>query len=1020
MKLFQSFRLDAVNHCLWHAEERVSLSPKAFDVLRYLVEHPGRLVTQNEMLEALWPERYVNPELIKKYILGIRKVLGDNPSKPVFIETFPRRGYQFVAPVSDERPGGAADVPSYSTKKMVGRDPALAELASYLNMALRGRRQLIFVTGEAGIGKTMLVDAFHHQAAWQRNVRMARGQCVEGFGGKEAYYPMLEALGQLIRDTDTSPVAEALAKRAPTWWIQFPSLVKSEKREALQREILGATRERMVREICETLEVITAENPLVLILEDLHWVDPSTLDLISALARRREPAKLMLLGTYRPTDVALSQTPLKGLKQDLQVHHLCGEIALERLEEPTIAEYLATEFPKASSLSGLSSLVYRHSGGNPLFMAAIVLDMVKKGLIAHAAGAWILTKPLKDIDPGVPETLQQMLEAQFSQLSVEEQRILSSGSVVGERFSVWAIRPTLEIETDHVEDLLEGLSEKQQFVRSAGIQELPDGSVSAHYEFRHSLFRQVLYRRLSSVTRSKLHRRIGEQLRLFYTKDRPEIASELALHFEEGHEYEQAIRYLLLNAENAQRRFAHGDAIRVLHHALELVQKIASNIRVEVEIQILKCIGDAHYALGQVIEAAQAYQAEVDRAAQAGLTKEQVSALTRLAYASSPTDSPRGIATSERAVDLSKSLGDPILLARTQVLAAAFRLLHDRWRKEDADICTATMPIIEQLSAKDVQVAHEILYLAQAQILQGEYGFALNAENKLRDVAGSSALIGYLGAWGKSLALAHTGRFGELLITLGTLIDIAAKNGNKLWFCAFSGWEAWLRIITFDFHGARKLCDTVLPMCAGNPGRTPRALILLSAGRAELGLGNHQEAVRCFSEVESMTTERFYMYWWWRMQAHLGLARTWLALGNITNARTGANCFLECALSTSDPNIQVLAWEMKTRLAIAEEDWTGAGQSIRAALAILDEHEVPVSAWRAHAAAWELYRLQKNYESAEFHRAHAEAGILALADSFPHAEPLRGIFLAADPVRRIMDHVPASRNVTSDNRKKTG
>jgi hypothetical protein len=209
-------------------------------------------------------------------------------------------------------------------------------------------------------------------------------------------------------------------------------------------------------------------------------------------------------------------------------------------------------------------------------------------------------------------------------------------------------------------------------------------------------------------------------------------------------------------------------------------------------------------------------------------------------------------------------------------------------------------------------------------------------------------------------------------------------------------------------------------MCAGNPGRTPRALILLSAGRAELGLGNHQEAVRCFSEVESMTTERFYMYWWWRMQAHLGLARTWLALGNITNARTGANCFLECALSTSDPNIQVLAWEMKTRLAIAEEDWTGAGQSIRAALAILDEHEVPVSAWRAHAAAWELYRLQKNYESAEFHRAHAEAGILALADSFPHAEPLRGIFLAADPVRRIMDHVPASRNVTSDNRKKTG
>ena len=1009
MKLFQSFRLDAVNHCLWHAEERVSLAPKAFDVLRYLVEHPGRLVTQNEILDALWPETYVNSEVIKKYILGIRKVLGDNPNKPVFIETFPRRGYQFVAAVSDERSGGSSGLSSYSTKRMVGRDTALAELETYLNMALRGRRQLIFVTGEAGIGKTMLVDVFHQQAACHRNVRMVRGQCVEGFGGKEAYYPMLEALGQLIRDTDSSPVAQLLAKRAPTWWIQFSSLVKTEKREALQREILGATRERMVREICETLEAITIENPLALIFEDLHWADPSTLDLISALARRREPAKLMLLGTYRPADVVLSKTPLRGLKQDLQVHHLCAEIALERLEEPAIAEYLTTEFPKGSLPSGLSSLVYRHSGGNPLFMAAIVLDMVKKGLIVQARSGWMLTKPIEDIDPGVPETLQQMLDIQFSQLSAEEQRILNSGTVAGERFSVWAIGPTLELEPDRIEELFEGLAEKQQFVRSAGIQELPDGTVSAQYEFRHSLFRQVLYRRLSSVNRSKLHRRIGEQLGLLYTQDKPELASELALHFEEGHEYEQAIRYLLLSAENAQHRFAHGDAIYVLQHALELSHKIATNIRGKVEIQVLKRIGDAHYALGHVIEAAQVYQTEVERAAEAGLTKEEVSALSRLAYTTSLTDSLRGIAVSERAVEVSKRLGDPTLIARTQALAAAFRLLHDRWRKEDAEICTTTISIIEQLNANDLGVAHEILYPAQAQILQGEYRFALNAEEKVRTVTGSSGLVGYLGAWGKSLALLHTGQLGELVGTLRTLIDTAAKNGNKLWFCAFSGMEAWLRTLAFDFQGAQKLCGTVLPMCTGNPGRTPRAVTLLSRGHAELGLGNNQEALNCFGEVKSMTSERFYMYWYWQMHAQLGLARTGLESGNIASARTEANCFLECALSTSDPNMQVLAWEMKTGVAIAEEDWMGAGQSIRAALGILEKHNVPVSAWRVHATAWELYRRQENKELAESHRVSAEAGILTLAHSFPHDEPLRNVFLAAGPVRRILSHAPAGK-----------
>ena len=1008
MKQFQSFRLDTANHCLWRAQNRVPLTPKAFDVLRYLVENAGRLVTQGEILESVWPDTYVNPEVIKKYILGIRKVLGDRSDEPLFIETFPKRGYQFVASVSDESPAGSADLPSDS-KKMVGRDVALEQLDSHLDTALRGQRQVTFVTGESGIGKTTLVDVFHQRAARRPNLRIARGQCVEGFGGKEAYYPMLEALGQLVRQTDDNPIAPILAKRAPTWWVQFPSLVKVEKREALQREILGATRERMVREICEALEAITADNPLVLILEDLHWVDDSTLDLISALARRREPAKLMLLGTYRPAEVVLSKTPLKGLKQDLQVHHLCTEVALERLEEPEIAEYLATEFPNSSLPAGLAKLIYRHSGGNALFMTAIVQDIVKKGLIAPDHNRWRLTQPLEDIDPGVPETLQQMLALQFDQLSSAQQRVLKSASVAGERFSVWAIANTMDIEPAEIEDLCEGLAEKQQFLNSSGIHELGNGEFSAHYEFRHSLYRQAIYKRLSDGSRSKLHRALGQRLRASYIPGKQEAASEIALHFELGHEYEPAISYLWLTSENAARRFAYRDSIRVLRHALTLVPKVTEGRRAELEIQILECIGDAHYALGEVIEAAQAYQMEVDRAAQARLTRDEVSGLSRLAYTTSLTNSQHGIATIERAVEVSKNVGDPTLLARTQVLAAAFRLLHGRWRKEDAEICTTAMPIIERSCVKDVRVAHEILYPAQAQVLQGHYSCALKADDQLRNVSGSSALIGYLGAWGKSLALMHAGQFGEALVTLQALADTAAKNGNKLWLCAFSGLEAWLRIVAFDFQGARKLCDTVLPMCIDIPRRTPRAIALLSAGRAELGLGNNQEAVRCFSEVERMTNEQFYMYRWWRMHAYLGLARTWLQSGNIANARTEANRLLEDALSTADPNLQALAWEMKTRVAIAEKDWARAGESIQSALAVLEEHAVPVSAWRVHAAAWEFHRLQNNDESAERHRARAEAEIRALALSFPEQEPLRSIFLAADPIRQILALQPLQK-----------
>src|SRR6266481_4715307 len=176
MKVFQPFRLDTVNHCLWRAEERVRLTPRAF---------------------------------------------GDDPEKPAYIETFPRRGYQFIAPVSDE---SAAPFPGSDTKRIVGRKTALAELDVCLASALRGQRQAIFVTGEAGIGKTALVDVFQQQATRRPNLRLARGQCIEGFGGKEAYYPILEALGSLVLSAEDGSLVQMLAKHAPTWLIQFSAL----------------------------------------------------------------------------------------------------------------------------------------------------------------------------------------------------------------------------------------------------------------------------------------------------------------------------------------------------------------------------------------------------------------------------------------------------------------------------------------------------------------------------------------------------------------------------------------------------------------------------------------------------------------------------------------------------------------------------------------------------------------------------------------------------------------------------
>ena len=605
--------------------------PIPFAVLRYLVEHAGRLVTHDELLNAVWPETYVQPEVLRRYILEIRRALGDKAGKPRFVETLPKRGYRFIAPVTesaDAPPAGVQPTPA----KLVGRQSALTDLDDCLKIALRGQRRVVFVSGEAGVGKTSLVDAFQQRAESVRSARVVRGQSVEGFGGKEAYYPLLEAVGQLARGDAGREVVGTLARQAPTWIVQFPSLVRPEQYATLQREILGATRERMVRELCEALEAITRTTALVLILEDLHWADHSTVDLISAIARRREPAKLLVLGTFRPADLILSGSPLKTLKQDLLLHHLGSEVALERLREPDVADYLAAEFVGSELPPGLAAVIHRHSDGNPLFMTAMLDHLAQQGVLSQAGGRWRMTVPLEAVDPGVPETLRQMLEVQLQHLSREERQLLKCASVAGQHFTAWSIATMLASDSSDVEEQCAALAERQQFLKAGGPRELPGGALTFEYEFRHSLYREVLYRHLSPTQRVNFHRLLAQGLEGLRSAGEHEAAAEIALHFEEGREYERAVQYLMLAAENATRRYAHRESIEALEHARDLLPRIARERGPELDVQLLEKIGDSHYALGDMERSAATYHAMATHAADAGLLTAQANALMRLAH----------------------------------------------------------------------------------------------------------------------------------------------------------------------------------------------------------------------------------------------------------------------------------------------------------------------------------------------------------------------------------------------------
>jgi DNA-binding winged helix-turn-helix (wHTH) protein/tetratricopeptide (TPR) repeat protein len=647
MRVFQPFRLDEINQCLWRGETRVALMPKPFAVLSYLVDHAGRLVTQDELLTAIWPDTYVQPEVVRRYILEIRRVLGDRATKPRFIETFPKRGYQFIAPVTSEGEAVLAESGA-PAMRLVGRASVLATLDGYLKNALRGQRQIVFVVGEPGIGKTSLVDAFQHTAADTATVRVARGQSVEGFGGKEPYYPIFEALGQLARSSARAVVVNTLAAHAPTWLIQFPSLMREEQHATLRRETLGATRDRMVRELCEALEVMTETMALVIALEDLHWVDHSTLDLLSAIARRREPAKLLLLGTFRPADLILSESPLKALRQDLLLHRLSHELTLECLQESDVAEFLSAEYADSDFPPAFSAVIHRHSDGNPLFMTAMLDHLAQGGVLAREDGRWRLTVPLEQVDPGVPETLRQMLEIQLQHLSEAERQLLKCASVAGLHFSAWAVGTMLA--DDSPERRCESLAERQQFLKRAGTRQLAGDAVTPEYEFSHGLYRELLYRWLSPAERVTYHRRLAEGLENLRSPVDPELASELAVHYEESGDYGRAVRYLLVAAQTATRRYAHRESIGMLEHARELLPRVSPEREQEFDLQILERIGNAYYALGDMALSADAYGEMAVRAADTGRLAAQAEALMRLAH---PAES---IPFFRRAIELDPNL----------------------------------------------------------------------------------------------------------------------------------------------------------------------------------------------------------------------------------------------------------------------------------------------------------------------------------------------------------------------------
>jgi DNA-binding winged helix-turn-helix (wHTH) protein/predicted ATPase len=583
---FGAFRFDGRTGQLWRDGSEVKLTPRAAAVLHVLVGRAPEVVTKQELFDGVWGGgTAVGEDSLTSCIHELRDAIGDNARSPRTIETRHRRGYRFMMPatriVDQCRAAAPPQVSAPESSQLVGRISDLQELGRAFDRAWSGQRQIVFVTGEPGIGKSSLANVFLEQLQTTNAVRIAHGQCFDHHGVGEPYLPLIEALTRLAGGRDAMAVKEIISAQAPSWLAQMPSLWTRSERSAL--EARGrATRERMMRELTLAVETIASEAPILLKLEDIHWSDASTLDWLAHVARRPEPARLMVIATFRPNDAAAAKADLGGLVTELALHGQCKQIALGPLGLEAIEIYLKARLGDEDGSAGsreMATLLVERTGGNPLFVVSIVNELARPEISGRTAEAIL----------SIPHDVRRFIDRQIDQLSASDRSLLTSASVIGREFATATAAAALEIDVEKVETSCAHLSRQGVFIVRCASVTWPDGTPAELYSFRHDLYRELLYDRLPATRRALSHARVGRRLEVAWAGRLDAIASQLAEHFERGNEPVRAIPYHQRAAAKALRRSANEEAIGHLRRALDAIGHISGEVertRVEVELRV--------------------------------------------------------------------------------------------------------------------------------------------------------------------------------------------------------------------------------------------------------------------------------------------------------------------------------------------------------------------------------------------------------------------------------------------------
>jgi tetratricopeptide (TPR) repeat protein len=887
-----------------------------------------------------------------------------------------------------------------------GRAAELARLRERLAGALAGTGSVVFVTGERGTGKSALVGAFLKQVrAAAEPVTVASGRCMERQGPGETFLPFLDAFGRLLSTRARDVAVDLVRTWAPTVGVQMPAALVPDPDGSLHRLTAGATRERLVREAGDFFEAATRLYPLVLLLEDLQWADPASVELLCHLGRRIGQQRMLLVATYRPSDAEALNPPLKRGALDLRAAGLADELPLGPLAAPDVRAWLDARFSPNDFPPGLADALHARAEGLPLFVRALVELLAARGEIRRSETAWSLARPLAELDLEPSRDVKDLVRAQLESLPAADRNLLDAASVVGKEFSSPVAAALSGADALDAEERLLRLSRVQRVLESLGDEELPDGTLGARYRFTHGLFQRVLYEDLVAPRRAQLHRRTAELLTRHWGEDAPMLAAQVAEHYELGRDLASAARFRTRAGDHAARRFAAAEAEEQYDCALRLLEKLPRAERGHQEIGLLRRRAAARHAQARFDDAARDYENMLARARAARSLAAECDALNGLSNAlffaqRVPEVGPRvreGLAAAERE-------GTPHRLSEARARAAQVLVVEGRLEQAARALDEVIASARESGAAS--ALARGLWYRGFVHYWRSEYreAEALTAEGALvAEELGESFEV-LAARMFAGLSRTNLGRMSEALADFQEAVSLAERNRDSFWGPRLVSHLGWVRRELQNPEGAREFDARALEMARENPSPwAPESEALINLCVDDLRSGHADRATELLARLESGARQATWMRWVSELRLEAAAAEHWAARGDFDTAASRAARLLEIARSLGARTYCCAAERVRLTAALhSGVDLEGASDRLAAALDVFEAFPAPLEAWKsARILGLALERLGRRPEALRAFETAARA-IRTIAEG-THDDGLRSGFLASPPVREVLD-----------------